>query len=70
MKKIATTQTQKQPLESIQMLTLRQVADTLSVSIATVFRLIKYEGLPVTKMGHTTRIPKNKLHTWIEDHTA
>ena len=29
-----------------------------------------HEGLPVTKMGHTTRIPKHKLHAWIEDHTA
>jgi len=42
----------------------------LAVSHATVFRLIKSEGLPVTKMRHTTRIPQQKLHTWIEEHTA
>jgi excisionase family DNA binding protein len=58
-------------LQSIEsMLTIPQAAEILAVSQATIFRLIKYEGLPVTKMGHTTRIPKNRLHTWIEEHTA
>jgi excisionase family DNA binding protein len=63
-------QTQQQRPEPVQMLTVPQVADILAVSHATVFRLIKYEGLPVTKMGHTTRIPQYKLRTWIEEHTA
>lgn len=63
-------QTQRKPVESVQMCTIPQVAEILSVSQATVFRLIKYEGLPVTKMGHTTRIQKGKLHVWIEEHTA
>ncbi len=52
------------------MLTIPQVAEILAVSHATVFRLVKYSGLPTTKMGHTTRIPKGKLHKWIEEHTA
>ena len=55
-----------QPLES--MLTIPQVAEVLAICHATVFSLIKYEGLPVTKMGHTTRIPKSKLLRWIEEH--
>ena len=69
MKKLATLRTKEpQLLES--MLTIPQVAEILSVSHCTVFRLIKYQGLPVTKMGHTTRIPKVMLHTWIEEHTG
>jgi excisionase family DNA binding protein len=69
MKKRSTLATREpEPVES--MLTIPQVAEVLAVSHATVFRLIKYEGLPVTKMGHTTRIPRNKLHAWIEEHTA
>lgn len=69
MKKLSTLHAKEsQVLES--MLTIPQVAEILSVSHATVFRLIKYERLPVTKMGHTTRIPKTRLHAWIEEHTA
>ncbi len=63
-------QTQQKSIEPVQMCTIPQVAEILSVSQATVYRLIKYERLPVTKMGHTTRIPKSKLHVWIEEHTA
>ena len=69
MKRLSTLHTKEsQLLES--MLTIPQVAEILSVSHATVFRLIKYEGLPVTKMGHTTRVPRNKLYAWLEEHTA
>jgi excisionase family DNA binding protein len=69
MKKQSSLSTKEpQVLES--MLTIPQVAEILAVSHATVFRLIKYSGLPKTKMGHTTRIPEGKLHTWIEEHTA
>ncbi len=70
MSKYGKKQTQLQPHEPVQMLTISQVAEILAVSHATVFRLIKYEGLPITKMGHTTRIPQHMLHTWIEEHTA
>ena len=52
------------------MLTIAQAADILAVSQATLFRLIKHEGLPVTKMGHSTRISRRELHTWITKHTA
>jgi excisionase family DNA binding protein len=60
----------KEPQSIESMLTIPQTAEILAVSQATIFRLIKYEGLPVTKMGHTTRIPQHRLHTWIEEHTA
>jgi len=70
MKQQMEKRTQQRSPEPIQMLTIPQVAEILAVSHATVFRLIKHEGLPVTKMGHTTRIPQHRLHTWIEEHTA
>ena len=64
MKKSATAQTQRQPLESIQMLTLRQVADTLSVSIATVFRLIKCQSPPARSQRLASGLHRNESRTW------
>ena len=55
-------QTALQPL----MLDIPQVAQSLRLSRAKVYRLIYYEGLPVVHFGRSARVSVIALQEWIE----
>jgi excisionase family DNA binding protein len=52
------------------MLDAGQVAERLSISKPTVYRLIHDRSLPAVQFGTggSLRIPERALDTWIEDH--
>ena len=47
-------------------LTIKQAADRLGVSIRTIERWRKREGLPSYKMGRLVRISPKQLDAWLE----
>ena len=46
-------------------LTVRELATTLNVSRATIYRLIN-EGLPSVKIGHARRFPWSAVEAWVQ----
>ncbi len=53
------------PVEQI-LLTIPQVAQSLSVGRTTVYELIKHDGLPTVKFGAATRVRAESLKSWVE----
>ena len=47
-------------------LTVAEVADELRVSTMTVYRLIKSEQLPATRVGKSLRIRRNDVDRYLE----
>jgi excisionase family DNA binding protein len=47
-------------------LSIPEVAASLRLSRAKVYRLIYYEGLPVVHFGRAVRVSVVALHTWVE----
>ena len=57
-------------MEDLEMMTLADVGDYLSVSVSTVRRLISQSEnkLPYVRLGKTSiRVPRNKLNQWITE---
>ncbi len=50
-------------------LTKDEVAKILSISVATVTRFMKGEGLPFIKIGRHVRIPVPDLQKWLKERT-
>ena len=48
------------------MLDILEVAESLRLSRAKVYRLIYYEGLPVVQFGRSVRVSVIALQDWIE----
>ena len=48
------------------MLDIPEVAESLRLSRAKVYRLIYYEGLPVVHFGRSARVSVSALQEWIE----
>jgi excisionase family DNA binding protein len=48
------------------LLTIPQVAQTLSIGRTKVYDLINHEGLPTVKFGAAIRIPASSLKSWVE----
>ena len=48
------------------LLNIPEVADSLRLSRAKVYRLIYYEGLPVVHFGRSVRVSVIALQQWIE----
>ena len=48
------------------MLDIPEVAQSLRLSRAKVYRLIYYEGLPVVHFGRSARVSVTALQEWIE----
>jgi len=48
------------------MLDIPEVAQSLRLSRAKVYRLIYYEGLPVVHFGRSARVSVSALQEWIE----
>lgn len=45
--------------------TVKQAAEVLGVGTALVYKLIKEDKIPILDLGGPIRIPKQKLHEWI-----
>jgi excisionase family DNA binding protein len=52
-----------------QLLSIPEVARTLSIGRTKVYSLIKTEGLPAVQVGSTMRVSVGDLQTWVEQHT-
>ena len=54
-------------MNDLEMMTISEVSEYLSVSVSTVRRLIRQtpNPLPHLKLGELIRIPRNKLNQWI-----
>jgi excisionase family DNA binding protein len=50
------------------LLSLRDVASTLNVSMSTVRRLIENDSLPVIRIGRSLRVDPDDLADWIDAH--
>lgn len=50
------------------LLSPKEVAGVLGMSLETVYRLIKSEALPTKKLGHARRMWRSDLDTWINAH--
>ncbi len=55
------------PLEPM-LLTIPQVAQSLSLGRTKIYDLINREGLPTVKLGSAIRVPLSSLKQWIEQH--
>ncbi len=55
------------PLEPM-LLTIPQVAQSLSLERTKIYDLINREGLPTVKLGSAIRVPLSSLKQWIEQH--
>ncbi|WP_165422782.1 helix-turn-helix domain-containing protein [Ktedonosporobacter rubrisoli] len=49
-----------------QLLTLQQTAEQLQISRATLYRLIRKEGLPVQHLGRAVRVWPPALSAWLQ----
>lgn len=55
--------------DQVQLLTIPEAAARLKVHRRTIYRYIKYAGLPTVKVGNGhIRIALLSLHRWIEQH--
>ncbi len=52
-----------------QLLSIPEVARTLSIGRTKVYSLIKTEGLPAVQVGSTLRVSVGDLQQWVEQHT-
>lgn len=50
-----------------QFYTPRDVAETMSISVYTVYEMCKLGKLPAMKFGKLWRIPINKFQRWLEN---
>ncbi len=48
------------------LLSIPEVAESLRLSRAKVYRLIYYEGLPVVHFGRSARVSVSSLRAWLE----
>ena len=62
----ASAPTPPQSTDPADLLTLRQVAQTIGVCRSQVDKLIRYHGLPYTIVGATKRVPRGLLRKWSE----
>ena len=46
-----------------------EVAKLICISPKTIYGLIKEGKLPATKIGGSVRVPVDRLHAWLENHT-
>ena len=53
-----------------ELLTVREVADTMRVSTMTVYRLIRGGDLPATRVGKHFRIPTRDLEGYLESQST
>jgi excisionase family DNA binding protein len=49
-----------------QLLNVRQVAETLAVSVRQVWKLVSLGELPVIRVGRCTRFDQRDVQAWIE----
>jgi excisionase family DNA binding protein len=54
-------------MNDLEMMTLNEVAEYLSVSLTTVRRLIKQSTnpMPHIRLGQSIRVPRSRLNAWI-----
>jgi len=60
------TQAALNPVAPLQLLTIPEVARVLNIGCTKVYGLIKTDGLPVVRVGETTRVSVTSLLRWIE----
>jgi len=60
------TQAALNPVAPLQSLTIPEVARVLNIGRTKVYGLIKTDGLPVVRVGETTRVSVTSLLRWIE----
>ena len=47
-------------------MTVEEVAEYLRVTKKTIYRLLKRDGIPATKVGHQWRFDKNSIDEWLQ----
>ncbi|NJD55201.1 MAG: helix-turn-helix domain-containing protein [Nitrospirae bacterium] len=58
---------QKETLKDIMILSVKEVAELLSVSEKTIYRMIKEETIPCFRVGGQWRFDRREISSWIED---
>ncbi len=58
-----------QPAAPPQLLSIPEVARTLSIGRTKVYDLINKEGLPAVQVGSMKRVSVVDLHKWVTEHT-
>src|SRR6266496_2162485 len=69
MRKRKTSVAPAQPATPPQLLSIPEVAKTLSIGRTKVYGLIREEGLPSVKVGSMMRVSVVDLQKWVEEHT-
>ena len=49
----------------VELLTIKEVADTLRISERTVYRLVRDKALPSTKVGNQSRVLRNDMFQFL-----
>jgi len=49
-----------------ELMTVEEVAEYLRVTKKTIYRLLKRDGIPATKVGHQWRFDKNSIDEWLQ----
>lgn len=52
-----------------EMLTTKDIQEQLGISRNTAYKLIRLQGFPKIKIGHSYRIPKDKFEAYILQHS-
>lgn len=50
------------------MLTTKDIQEKLGISRNTAYKLIRLQGFPKIKIGHSYRIPRDKFEAFISEH--
>lgn len=61
------TSMEKQNSHQSVLLSVEQVEEFLGLSRSKVYKLIKFEGLPVIRFGRALRISSVSLHQWVAE---
>lgn len=51
-----------------ELLTSKDIQEQLGISRNTAYKLIRLQGFPKIKIGHSYRIPRDKFETFIMEH--
>ena len=58
----------EQYARSVILLTVKEVMHKLNLGCSKVEALMKHEGLPAIRFGHTGRVPVDELKQWVREY--
>ncbi len=52
---------------NVELMTVEEIADYLKVTTKTIYRLLKKDAIPATRVGHLHRFIKSDINEWLRN---